>query len=328
MRSRFLVHGFRFQVPGSSYRRRSNRACDEPGTRTKEPGTVEPRGTWNERGTRNPTWNPEPGIGTVPNQVSSGVRERRSDACRSRQRATLDSVGVPDAPRSEFRIRPSFRISHSEFRTRVFRPPPDYRLDEALEAAGGSLVRPVWTGDIWMMVLRGDTSQRKRPRGGSSPIGPASGAAAAHDRNDRRGSRASTSRSTSGSSASSRRLVQLDPRLEKIQVGAGQDHADVDLLAALDPRHDPDDRVVVGVFSGHARPPRQTRRGARQPLQQVAEVCGRAAGGASADLVGQPRVRNRRRRSPSMHVGAHIRSSGRSSTSIEPTAHGAAARGP
>ena len=41
-------------------------------------------------------------------------------------------------------------------------------------AASGSCVRPVWTGDIWMIVLRGDTSQRKRPRAGRAPIGPAS----------------------------------------------------------------------------------------------------------------------------------------------------------
>jgi hypothetical protein len=26
-------------------------------------------------------------------------------------------------------------------------------------AAAGSVVRPVWTGDVWIIVLRGDTSQ-------------------------------------------------------------------------------------------------------------------------------------------------------------------------
>ena len=116
----------------SSLRRTWN---SEP--RNQEP--LNPRGTWNERGTRNPTWNPEPGIGTIPNQVSTGVRERRSHGAEDGnwQRATLDGVGVPDAPRSAFRIRPSFRISHSEFRTRVLRPPPDYRLDEAFEACRG-----------------------------------------------------------------------------------------------------------------------------------------------------------------------------------------------
>ena len=66
VRSKFLVHGFRFQVPGPSYRRRSNRACDEPGTRNQEPGTVEPPG--------------EPGMneeqGTQPGTQKPGTRNR------------------------------------------------------------------------------------------------------------------------------------------------------------------------------------------------------------------------------------------------------------
>ena len=126
-------------------------------------------------------------------------------------------------------------------------------------AAPGSSVRPVWTGDIWMIVLRGETSQWKRLRCGSAPIGPASAPPRQTARDRRRDWRAIASRSSVGSSAQQPRLVELDARLEEVACRARQDHADVDQLAALDARHDADDRVVVGVLSGHGWPPRRTR---------------------------------------------------------------------
>ena len=69
-RSSFLVHG-----PGSKCRVRNLLSLQSSLRRTwnSEPRNQEPlnpRATWNKRGTRNPTWNPEPGIGTAPDPVS------------------------------------------------------------------------------------------------------------------------------------------------------------------------------------------------------------------------------------------------------------------
>ena len=67
------------------------------------------------------------------------------------------------------------------------------------------------------------------------------------------------------------RLIGLDAGPEKLQIRARENHADVDHLATLDARHDADDRVVVGEFSGHARPPRRNAR-RLQASEQVAGV--------------------------------------------------------
>ena len=79
----------------------------------------------------------------------------------------------------------------------------------------------------------------------------------------RRGSprdRAPRSSASSLASSSSMRASR------KSTSDARQDHADVDLLAALHPRHDADDRVVVGVFSGHATASSTNARGGVEPL--------------------------------------------------------------
>ncbi len=93
-----------------------------------------------------------------------------------------------------------------------------------VNAEAGSVVRPVCTGEVWIIVLRGEASQRKRPRGGSSPIGPAPGPPA----------------QTSGMVVSAARTaleierrverqqaggVELDAGVEEVAVDARQDHA-------------------------------------------------------------------------------------------------------
>jgi hypothetical protein len=73
---------FLFTGSGSKCRVRNMAiAPNEPATNlelgSREPRTLEPRGTWNEQGTRNPTWNPEPGTGTGPNQTKYRVTDVR-----------------------------------------------------------------------------------------------------------------------------------------------------------------------------------------------------------------------------------------------------------
>ena len=115
-------------------------------------------------------------------------------------------------------------------------------------------VRPVCTGEVWMTALRGATSQWKRSRADSlasepAPALPAQTASiAAEGGADRVDVGAGIERQDAG-------RVELDPRLERIGGVAGDDHADVDELAALDARHHPDDGVVIGVHRGHGRPP-------------------------------------------------------------------------
>ena len=147
------------------------------------------------------------------------------------------------------------------------------------------------------MVLRGATSQWKRSRGDSRPIGPAPVAAGADRRRSPPGAARIASRSAPGSSASSAGLVELDPRLEEAGACAGDDHADVDELAALDARHHADDGVVIRVRSrartasstnargarGGARSSRGRRRGARPTS--------RTRGSPASQLVGNERRR-------------------------------------
>ena len=159
-------------------------------------------------------------------------------------------------------------------------------------AARGSVVRPVWTGDIWMTVLRGDTSQRKRPRGGSAPIGPAVGPPRADGGIVASAVCAAHRDRASGSSAEdARRRARSAPRGSRVH--ARQDHADIDLLAALDPRDDADDRVVVGVVSGHATPPRRKAAAARADPADSARRPHARADGSDAAVVGAATVGNR-----------------------------------
>ena len=71
-RSQFLVHGFQFQVRV----RDVAVAPIEPATNlklgTKEPGTVQPPGNLERTRNEEPNLDPEPGTGTLPNQVSTG----------------------------------------------------------------------------------------------------------------------------------------------------------------------------------------------------------------------------------------------------------------
>ena len=53
----------------------------------------------------------------------------------------------------------------------------------------GSSLRPVWTGEHWMIVLDGATSQWKRSEAGSAAIGPAAGLARRDRARARRGAR-------------------------------------------------------------------------------------------------------------------------------------------
>src|SRR5262249_2761355 len=46
-------------------------------------------------------------------------------------------------------------------------------LNSRASAASGSSARPAWTGEVWITVLRGATSQWKRSFGGSCATGPA-----------------------------------------------------------------------------------------------------------------------------------------------------------
>src|SRR5207248_9217208 len=63
--------------------------------------------------------------------------------------------------------------------------------------AAGSVQRPEWTGEVWMMVLRGETSQWKRSDCESWPMAPAS-ALPAHTRGIMSRCRCTISRSTAG----------------------------------------------------------------------------------------------------------------------------------
>src|SRR6266566_9765666 len=63
--------------------------------------------------------------------------------------------------------------------------------------AAGSVQRPEWMGEVWMTVLRGETSQWKRSDCESWPMAPAS-ALPAHTRGIMSRCRCTISRSTAG----------------------------------------------------------------------------------------------------------------------------------
>ena len=109
--------------------------------------------------------------------------------------------------------------------------------------SSGSSHSPVCTGEGWITVLDGATSQWKR-----------SDCSSARDRAGRRVARGdpriasrcarTSSRSSSGANAREPRLVERDPRREVAPRAAEQHDADVHALAALDPRDDAHDRVL------------------------------------------------------------------------------------
>ena len=117
----------------------------------------------------------------------------------------------------------------------------------------------MWTSDAWMIVLDGDTSQWNRSAGSSRAIGPADASPAAIRSIASRCER-TVARSRSGATAATRASSSSILRAEIALPPAEQDHPDVELLAALDARHDPDHRVLEDVTRrrGHARPPRGT----------------------------------------------------------------------
>ena len=181
--------------------------------------------------------------------------------------------------------------------------PPDRRLtlrsaDELLtrssSSAAGSSDRPVWTSDGWMIVLAGETSQWNRSAGSNRAIGPAAGSPAAIRSIASRCER-TVARSRSGATAASPRLVELDPRPEVAPRPAQQDHADVELLAALDARHDADHRVLEDVSGGAGTLGLLDERARRRepPLAGSRRRAARWAVGVAGDRVGrEPRVRD------------------------------------
>ena len=111
-----------------------------------------------------------------------------------------------------------------------------------------------------MIVLRGATSQWKRSRSGSLPD-RAGGGAAAHTAAIAASAARIALRSSVRIERAQARLVDREARGEEALGVRRDDRADVDELAALDARHDADDRVVIRAAIGHGRPPRANARG-------------------------------------------------------------------
>ena len=150
----------------------------------------------------------------------------------------------------------------SPCRTAALAGPPARRRTilsiRCCNSASRSSLRPTCTGDTWMLVLRGATSQSKRSRSDSRPIGPAASPPAHTSRNRLQRARID-SRSGRGVEREHARLVELDQCLQEALVRAGDDHAGVDELAAVDVRHHPHDRVVIRAAQrGHGWPPRRS----------------------------------------------------------------------
>ena len=221
------------------------------------------------------TWNPLIRIGAAVSCHASKPIGSAADSCAARFRSWCSA---------DLHIRRSGRLNGPQLGKQVARR-SHHRLHQTLQRLFGVVVRPVCTGDVWMIVLRGETSQWKRARCGSSPIGPAS----APPRQTRgiivEVALRSPPRSIAGSSASSRATSSSIARLEEIGGRAGEDDAGVDELAALDARDDADDGVVIRVLSGHGRPPRRT------PAAPPADRAGSAV-----------RVARRRRPRPSLRA--------------------------
>ena len=115
-------------------------------------------------------------------------------------------------------------------------------------------VRPVCTGEVWMMVLRGATSQWKRSRGDSRPSAPARGAAGADgiDRAEGGADRvdvgARVERQRRGSSSSiraSRKSVASQETITPTLTNSPRSTRGTTRTIG----------VVIGVHRGHGRPP-------------------------------------------------------------------------
>ena len=120
---------------------------------------------------------------------------------------------------------------------------------------------PVCTSEGWMIVLEGATSHPNLSEGGSSAIAPASGFPGGHVTSASRWARTSSARDV-GRQRREPALVEPDLCAEEVALAAEQHHAGVEALAALDARHDAQDRVGERATRrlGHARPLPQTRR--------------------------------------------------------------------
>ena len=121
--------------------------------------------------------------------------------------------------------------------------------------SSGSSQRPVWTGEVWMIVLDGATSQWKRSDWSSRATGPAS-ASPGRDARHRVEVRAHLGGVEIGGEAGQARLVERRARGQVAARAAEEHHADVHALAALDPRDDAHDRVLERLRIRHAAAPR------------------------------------------------------------------------
>ena len=144
-----------------------------------------------------------------------------------------------------------------------------------------------------MIVLRGATSQSKRSRLDSLPIGPAPSPPAqmmemlrevpphrveVHGRIEH----------------AHARLVELDARLEEILLLAPHDDAGIDELLALDARHDADHRIVIRALSVHGCLLEKCARRLQAAREMLNVGVARRAGVAKARVGGEPGVRNQR----------------------------------
>ena len=115
--------------------------------------------------------------------------------------------------------------------------------------ASGSSDSPVWTGEVWITVLDGATSQWKRSDCSSWATGPES-AVPGGDLRHRVEVGAHLRDVELGGERRQPRLVERDPRREVAPRAAEEDDADVHALAALDPRDDAHDRVLERAAHG------------------------------------------------------------------------------
>ena len=180
-------------------------------------------------------------------------RRRRSRRRRRRARAgRRRAAGGGGARECPFRARELVpMLLRPRFASRAARPAGPAR-------PAGSSVSPVCTGEHWMIVLDGATSQWKRSDAGSAAIGPASASPAAirAERVEVAADRVDVGVRRERARAGP---VERDARGEEAPRAAEQDDAGVDALAALDARDHAHDRVLERARR-HGAPPRPRRR--------------------------------------------------------------------